>query len=98
MLRNKTATECWNILKYVIESITYQFILLKKNKENGLGRNTCQKGAIRKIACKQTMWRVYGRTRKDEDYINCKEALNEATNEIKQFKRNYEQIIKNIIL
>ena len=37
------------------------------------------------------MWRVYRRTRKDEDYTNYKEALNAATNEIRQSKRNYEQ-------
>ena len=37
MLMNKTANECWNILNYEIESI------IDKNKENGLGRNTCQK-------------------------------------------------------
>ena len=39
MLRNKTATECWNILKCEIESIIDQFVPLK-NKENGLERNT----------------------------------------------------------
>ena len=40
---------------------------------------------------KQTMWRVYRRTRKDED---CKlEALNAATTEIRQSKRSYEQIL-----
>ena len=32
---------------------------------------------------KQTMWRVYRHTRKDEDYTNYKEALNAATNEIR---------------
>ena len=42
MLMNKTATECWNILKYEIESIINKFVPLK-NKENGLERNTCQK-------------------------------------------------------
>ena len=52
---------------------------LKKNKENGLDRN------------KQTMWRVYRRTRTDENYANYKEALNAATNEIRQSKRSYEQ-------
>ena len=29
MLRNKTAIECWNILKYEIESIIDQFVPLK---------------------------------------------------------------------
>ena len=39
MLMNKTAIECWNILKYEIESIIDTFCPLKKNKENGLERN-----------------------------------------------------------
>ena len=37
------------------------------------------------------MWRVYRRTRKEEDYANYKEALNAATTEIRQSKRSYEQ-------
>ena len=37
------------------------------------------------------MWRVYRRTRKEEDYANYKEALNAATTEIRQYKRSYEQ-------
>ena len=49
------------------------------------------KEAIRKIVLKQTMWRVYRRTRKEEDYANYKEALNAATTEIRQYKRSYEQ-------
>ena len=36
------------------------------------------------------MWRVYRRTIKDEEYANYKEALNEATTEIRQSKRTYE--------
>ena len=40
---------------------------------------------------KQTMWRVYRRTRKDEDYAKYKEALNAATTEIRQSKRSYEE-------
>ena len=49
------------------------------------------KEAIRKIGFKQNMWRVYRRTRKDEDYANYKEALNAETIEIRQSKRRYEQ-------
>ena len=48
------------------------------------------KEAIRKIVFKQTMWRVYRRTRKDEDYANYKEALNLATTEIRKSKRTFE--------
>ena len=39
---------------------------------------------------KQTMWRVYRHTRKDEDYANYKEALNLATSEIRKPKRTFE--------
>ena len=47
MLRNKTAIECWNILKYEIESIIDQFVPLKK-QGNGIERNTCQKKLLEK--------------------------------------------------
>ena len=40
---------------------------------------------------KQTMWRVYRRSRKDEDYANYKVALNLATTEIRKYKRTFEQ-------
>ena len=33
MLRNKTAVECWNILKYEIESIIDKFVPLKKQEK-----------------------------------------------------------------
>ena len=44
---NKTATECWNILKYEIESIIDTFFP-SKNKENCVERNTCQKRLLEK--------------------------------------------------
>ena len=78
MLRNKTAIECWNILKYEIESIIDQFVPLKKQRKWSRKKHLSKEG-ITKIAYKQTMWRVYRRTRKDEDYTNYKEALNAAT-------------------
>ena len=34
MLRNKTAVECWNILKYEIESIIDTFVPLKKQRKH----------------------------------------------------------------
>ena len=40
------------------------------------------------------MWRVYRRTRKDEDYANYKEALNLATTEIRKYKRTLENVKK----
>ena len=47
MLMNKTANECWNILKYEIENIIDKFVSPKKTKENGLERNTCQKKLLK---------------------------------------------------
>ena len=60
-----------------------------KNKENGVDRNTCQKRLLENSV--KTMWRVYRRTRKEEDNAIYKEALNAATTEIRQSKRSYEQ-------
>ena len=92
MLMNKTAIECWNILKYVIESIINKFVPLKKQGKRSRKKHL-SKEAIRKIAFKQTMWRVYShrRTRKDEDYANYKEVLNLATTEIRKSKRTFEK-------
>ena len=42
MLMNKTAIECWKILKYEIDSIIDKCVPIK-NKGNGLEGNTCQK-------------------------------------------------------
>ena len=90
MLMNKTAIECWNILKYEIESIIDKFVPFQKQGKR-CRKKHLSKEAIRKIVLKQTMWRVYRRTRKEEDYANYKEALNAATTEIRQSKRSYDQ-------
>ena len=37
------------------------------------------------------MWRIYRRTRNDEDYTNYKEALNLATTEIRKPKRTFDK-------
>ena len=89
MLMNKTAVECWNILKYEIESVIDKFVPLKQQGKRSRRKHLSKEG-IRKIVFKQTMWRVYRRTRKDEDYANYKEAFNAATIEIRQYKRSYE--------
>ena len=61
MLMNKTAR-----LKYEIESIIDKFVPLK-NQGKWSRKKHLSKEPIRKIVFKQTMWRVYRRTRKDED-------------------------------
>ena len=90
MLTNKTAIECWNILKYENESIIDKFVPFQKQGKR-YRKKHLSKEAFRKIVLKQTMWRAYMRTRMEEDYTNYKEALNAATTEIRQSKRSYEQ-------
>ena len=96
MLRNKTAIECWNILKYKIESIIDKFVLLKKQGKRSRKKHL-SKEAIRKMTYKQTMWKFYRRTRKEKDYTNYKEALNAATNEIRQYKASNGNQIPGLI-
>ena len=87
MLMDKTAFECWNILKYEIESIIDKFVPLKKQ-----GKRYRKKHMSKEvIKLRKTMWRVYRRTTKDVDYVNYKEALNAAKTKIRQSKRSYEQ-------
>ena len=74
MLTNKTAFECWNILKYENVRIIDKFVPLKKQGKRSRKKHLSNE-YIRKIVFKQTMWRVYRRTRKDEDYANYKEHL-----------------------
>ena len=66
MLGNKTAIKSGNIIKYEIESIIDTFVPLKK-QGNRFRKKHLSQEAIRKIVLKQTMWRVYRRTRKEED-------------------------------
>ena len=69
MRMNETAIECWNMRKYEIKSIIDKFVPLKKQGKRSRKKHF-SKEAIRKIVFKQTTWRVYRRTRKDEDYTN----------------------------
>ena len=90
LLKNKTATECWTCLKYEIEGIIEKFIPLRKQGKRSRKKHLL-KEAIRKIAHKQMLWKVYKHTGNVEDYTNYKEALNLATTEIRKSKRTFEQ-------
>ena len=68
--KNKTATECWNIVRGELDSAIDSYVPM----------------AFRKIRHKQNMWRVYKHTGKDKDYEAYKEALNAATNEVRKSK------------
>ena len=74
-LENKTATECWNILKSEIDCIVEQFVLLKKQGKRSKKKHL-SKEAIRTIKYKQMMWKIYRHNGSVEDYAIYKEALN----------------------
>ena len=47
-LKNKTATECWNILKSEIDCIVEKCVPLKKKGGNGQRRNTYRRKPLEK--------------------------------------------------
>ena len=85
-MKNKTATECWNILRGELDSAIDSYVPMKKQGKRSKKKHL-SKEAFRKIRHKQNMWKVYKHTGKDKDY----EALNAATNEVRKSKRNFER-------
>ena len=97
-MKNKTATECWNILRRELDSAIDSYVPMKKQGKRSKKKHL-SKEAFRKIRHKQNMWRVYKHTGKDKDYEAYKEALNAATNEVRKSKRNFEhKLAQNIKL
>ena len=88
-MKNKTATECWNILRGELDSAIDSYVPMKKQGKRSKKKHL-SKEAFRKIRHKQNMWRVYTPTGKDKEYEAYKEALNAATNEVRKSKRNFE--------
>ena len=95
-MKNKTATECWNILRGELDSAIDSYVPMKKQGKRSKKKHL-SKEAFRKIIHKQHMWRVYKHTGNDTDYDAYKEALNAATNEVRKSKRNVEhKLAQNI--
>ena len=88
-MKNKTATECWNMLRGEIDSDIDSCVPMKWQGKQSKKKHL-SKEAFRKIRYKQNMWRVYKHTGKDQYYVVYKEALNAATNEVRKSKRNVE--------
>ena len=88
-MKNKTATECWNILRGELDSAMDSYVPMKKQVKRSK-KKQLSKEAFRNIRYKQNMWRVYKHTGKDKDYVAYKEALNAVTNEVRKSKRNCE--------
>ena len=97
-MKNRTATECWNILRGEIDSAIDSYVPMKKQGKRKK-KTQLSKEAFRKIRYKQNMWQVYKHTGKDTDYDAYKEALNAAPNEVRKSKRNFEhKLAQNIKL
>ena len=95
-MKNKTATECWNILRGELDSAIDSHVPMKKQGKRSKKKHLSKEAFI-KIIYKQNMWRVYKHTGKDKDYDAYKEALNAATNEVRKSKRNFEhKLAQNI--
>ena len=95
-MKNKTATECWDILRGELDTAIDSYVPMKKQGKRSKKKHL-SKEAFRKMRYKQKMWRVYKHTGKDEDYEVYKEALNAATNEVRKAKRNFEhKLAQNI--
>ena len=88
-MKNKTAAECWNIVRGELDNAIDSYVPMKKQGKRSKKKHL-SKEAFRKIRYKQNMWRVYKHTGKDTDYDAYKEALNAATNEVRKSKRNFE--------
>ena len=95
-MKNKTAAECWNIVRGGLDNAIDSYVPMKKQWKRSKKKHL-PKEAFRKIRYKQNMWRVYKHTGKDTDYFAYKEALNAATNEVRKSKRNFEhKLAQNI--
>ena len=95
-MKNKTATECWDILRGELDRAIVSYVPMKKQGKCSKKKHL-SKEAFRKMRYKQNMWWVYKHTGKDKDYEVYKEALNDATNEVRKAKRNFEhKLAQNI--
>ena len=88
-MKNKPATECWNILRSGLDTAIDRYVPLKKQRERSKKKHL-SKEAFRKIMYKRNMWRVYKHTGKDKYYDAYKVALNATTHEVRKSTRNFE--------
>ena len=65
-MKNKTATECWNILRGELDNAIDSYVPMKKQGKRSKKKHL-SKEAFRKIRYKQNLWRVYKHTGKDID-------------------------------
>ena len=95
-MNNRTATECWNILRGELDRAIDSYVPMKKQGKRSKKKHLSNE-AFRKIRYKPNTWRVYKHTGTDKNYDAYKEALNAAINEVRKSKRNFEhKLAQNI--
>ena len=66
-MKNKTATESWNVLKSELDCVITIYVPMKYQGKRSTKKHMSNE-AFRKIRYKQDMWRVYKHLGKDNDY------------------------------
>ena len=66
-MKNKTATECWTILRSELYSAIDRYVPMKKQGKQSKKKHL-SKEAFNNIRYKQNMWRAYKHTGKDKYY------------------------------
>ena len=87
-MTNKTATECWNILRGVLDNAIDSYVPMKKQGKRSKKRHM-SKEAFRKIRYKHNMWRVYKHTGKDTDYDAYKRGTKCSNKRIRKSKATF---------
>ena len=85
-MKNKTATECWNILRGELDSAIDSYVPMKKQGKRSKKKHL-SKEALRKIRYKQNMWQVYKHTEKDKDDDAYKESNEKIQNAIREVSK-----------
>ena len=87
-MKNKTATECWNILRGEMDSAIDSFVPMK-SKGNGRRRNICQKRLSERLDINKICGGFINiRERIKIMWFTKRHVLNAATNEVRKSKRN----------
>ena len=94
-MKNKTATECWTILRSELDSAIDRYVPMKKQGK-GLRRNICQKRLSERLGINK-LCGGFINIREMIQIKNYKQALNEATHDVGKSKRNLEhKLARNI--
>jgi hypothetical protein len=90
LLAGKTTEEMWEIFKVTMDSAVKDFIPTRKTSSKSKPK-WMTKAAMRAARSKYHLWKRYTASKSYQDYLDYKRALNKATREVRNAKRNFEQ-------